>query len=97
MVNSAVWRRDPAGKFSRLDDGPIHQRDHIVAVIVTRCAWAGANAKTIGSCTPPACPADWTDLGNTGRVKTTVGMNGRDSQDDVYTESGGYEERTCVK
>jgi hypothetical protein len=67
------------------------------AVTVTRCTWTGVHATTIGSCTPPACPADWTDLGNTGRVKTAIAMAEREGYGNDWSESGGYEERTCIK
>ncbi len=68
-----------------------------VAVLVTRCPWSGDTAPAIGSCTPPVCPDTWTDLGVTGNVKSSMGMWGSADYATPYSESGGYQERTCVK
>ena len=64
--------------------------------LYSRCAWTGANANTIGSCTPPVCPSEWTDLGITGNVKTgTAGWITSQSNAD-YSEASGYSERVCI-
>ena len=68
-----------------------------VAVLTTRCSWTGDTAPVIGSCTPPACPSEWTDLGVTGNVKATVGMYGSTDYATNFSESGGYQERTCTR
>jgi hypothetical protein len=72
------------------------------AVLQPRCAWTGNHAKAHGSCTPPSCPAGWTDWGITGSVKTGSSGTGYDTyqntiQSTNYTASSGYQERTCVK
>jgi len=66
-------------------------------VLYTRCAWTGSNAESIGSCTPPSCPTAWSDLGITGSVKTAAspGPGGYSSNSD-YSESAGYQERSCA-
>jgi len=68
-----------------------------LTIVVTRCAWTGANAETIGSCAPPSCPTNWSDLGITGSVKTAAspGPGGYSSNSD-YSESAGYQERSCA-
>ncbi|MEE2830431.1 MAG: hypothetical protein VX498_14680, partial [Myxococcota bacterium] len=67
-------------------------------VLVTRCAWSGASAETIGSCVPPSCPTGWSDLGVTGNVKTAAsGAEGTFSNHSAVTESAGYQERTCTQ
>ena len=68
-----------------------------VTVLHTRCAWTGNTATAIGTCTPPDCPTDWTDLGVTGTVKTGIGMYGSTDYDTSFSESSGYEERTCAR
>ena len=66
-------------------------------VLTTRCAWTGAIARDIESCTPPECPTDWTDLGITGNIKSAVGMYGSTDYSSSYSEASGYQERTCVR
>ena len=66
-------------------------------VLTTRCAWTGATAPDIESCTPPECPTDWTDLGITGNIKSAVGMYGSTDYSPPYSEASGYQERTCVR
>ena len=68
-----------------------------VTVLTTRCAWTGAIMRDIGSCTPPECPPDWNDLGITGNVKATAAAYGSADYDPSYSESGGYQERTCTR
>jgi hypothetical protein len=64
--------------------------------LYSRCAWTGANANTIGSCTPPVCPSEWTDLGITGNVKSgTAGWETAQSNAS-YSEASGYSERVCI-
>jgi hypothetical protein len=74
-------------------------RSETAAVTVTRCAWTGANSDSISSCTPPACPEDWSSLGVTGNVKTTGNGTGwsTEASHNSATSSGGYQERTCIK
>jgi hypothetical protein len=68
------------------------------SILQPRCAWSGSHAKDVSSCTPPACPQAWLDLGVTGTVKT--GGNGTGSGASItngsYTTSSGYRERTCI-
>ena len=68
------------------------------AIVQPRCPWVGNHAKHVTSCTPPVCPADWTDLGVTGNVKT--GGTGTGSSAGItnqsYTTASGYSERTCI-
>jgi|GEM_PF-4149325 len=66
-------------------------------VLTTRCAWTGATAPDIGTCTPPECPDVWTDLGVTGNIKSAVGMYGSTDYSPPYSEAAGYQERTCVR
>ena len=71
------------------------------AVAQPRCAWTGAHAESIGSCTPPTCPDGWTDWGVTGNVRTGSSGTGydyytNDADNAAYTASSGYQERTCV-
>ncbi len=71
------------------------------AVAQPRCAWTGAHAKALGTCTPPACPAGWTDLDITGNVRTGSSGTGydyytNDADNSSYTASSGYKERTCI-
>jgi hypothetical protein len=67
-----------------------------VTILVTRCAWTGSNAESIGSCTPPSCPSNWSDLGITGKVKTAASPgNAGYANNNTYSESAGYRERTC--
>ncbi len=84
------------GKDSMEGDAPVLSTGG-GTVVFTRCAWSGNHAKHVNSCTPPPCPADWTDLGVTGNVKT--GGNGTGSgagiTNGTYTTSSGYQERAC--
>ena len=64
-------------------------------VIYTRCAWTGPTMPDIGSCDPPACPAEWDDLGVTGNVKTGLAAHGSTDYSPPYSESSGYQERGC--
>ena len=64
-------------------------------VIYTRCAWTGATMPTTGSCTPPACPSVWEDLGVTGNVKTGLAAHASTDYSPSYSESSGYQERAC--
>ena len=66
-------------------------------VLTTRCAWTGAIAPDIETCTPPECPDAWTDLGVTGNIKSAVGMYGSTDYSPPYSEASGYQERTCVR
>ena len=66
-------------------------------VLTTRCAWTGEIAPDIGTCTPPGCPTDWTDLGVTGNIKSAVGLYGSADYSPPYSEAAGYQERTCVR
>ncbi|MEC8193359.1 MAG: hypothetical protein VX127_11535 [Myxococcota bacterium] len=68
-----------------------------VAVLTTRCSWTGAIAPDIETCTPPECPDEWTDLGVTGNIKTAVGMYGSTDYSPSFSESSGYQERTCTR
>ncbi len=67
-------------------------------VIVTRCPWTGVDSESHGSCSPPACPDGWQDLGATGSIK--MGGNGTgwsvDAGHNSGTASSGYQERTCL-
>jgi len=65
------------------------------AVVTTRCAWTGSSDSTIGTCTPPACPSGWSDLGATGNVKTAV--MGYGYWNSTHFGSAGYQERTCLQ
>ncbi len=69
-------------------------------VAQTRCAWVGGHAKSIGTCSPPACPDGWSNLGVTGNAKT--GSSGTAYEhytanitNTSYTASSGYQERSC--
>ncbi len=67
--------------------------------VLPRCGWTGSHAKHIGSCTPPVCPDDWSDLGVTGNVKTGATAFSYSSygiSHSSYTTASGYQERTCV-
>jgi hypothetical protein len=68
-------------------------------LIYTRCAWVGTNGNTIGSCTPPACPQDWSNLGVTGN--RIVGGNadgyGGGVGNTSHTASYGFQERSCYR
>ena len=74
-------------------------RSKTYTVVMTRCAWTGANSDSISTCTPPACPNSWSSLGVTGNVK--MGGNGTgwsvDAGHNSGTASSGYQERTCTK
>jgi hypothetical protein len=74
-------------------------RPETYAVVMTRCAWTGANSDSISTCTPPSCPANWTNVGVTGNVK--MGGNGTGWQTEANhnsaTASSGYQERTCLR
>ena len=74
-------------------------RPEFVAVVPTRCPWLGTDGETIGTCTPPACPAGWTDLGVTGNVITAGAATGYagNMADNADTATYGYQERTCVE
>ena len=66
-------------------------------VFYTRCPWTGENAESISDCTPPSCPTNWSDLGITGLVKTAASPGaGGYAADNNYSESAGYQERTCA-
>ncbi len=68
-------------------------------VDLPRCAWTGSHGKDTGSCAPPTCPADWTDLGVTGNIKTGAAAFSYGSYGISHTSfstSTGYQERTCV-
>ncbi len=65
-------------------------------VLQLRCPWTGSNAKNISSCTPPACPADWTNLGVTGKVITGGSTSGSSITNSSYSTTSGYQERTCI-
>jgi hypothetical protein len=69
-------------------------------VAYTRCAWTGGHAKAHGSCSPPACPENWQDLGITGSAKTGSSGTGYDYYKNTidsgtYNASSGYQERAC--
>jgi hypothetical protein len=69
------------------------------AVSNPRCGWTGSHAKDIGGCAPPSCPAEWSDLGVTGNVKTGAVAYSYSSygiSHTSYTTASGYQERTCV-
>ena len=68
------------------------------AVVQPRCAWTGSHAKHDNTCTPPACPANWSDLGVTGNLKMSGTGTGSSSgiTNQSYTTSSGYQERTCI-
>ena len=68
-------------------------------VIYTRCAWTGANSESISSCTPPACPATWENLGVTGNVKTDGNGTGWgvEAYHNLGTASSGFQERSCYR
>ena len=68
-----------------------------VAVLTTRCSWTGSRAADIATCTPPDCPAEWSNLGVTGNVKTAVKTTGTTDGDPPRSESSGYQERTCTR
>jgi hypothetical protein len=63
------------------------------AIIYTRCAWSVNSYSQIGTCTPPACPTGWADLGINGNVKTESTDYGYHNS--AHPESAGYQERTC--
>jgi hypothetical protein len=65
-------------------------------VLVTKCAWTSTSAATQSSCTPPACPSGWTDLGVTGNVNEGAGTYGSTTSNTSYSKAGGHSERTCV-
>ncbi len=67
-----------------------------VTVLVTRCSWTGETAPDIDTCIPPECPTDWSDLGITGNIKSALGMYGSTDYSPPYSESSGYQERTCT-
>jgi len=62
-------------------------------IIYTRCAWSVNSYSQIGTCTPPACPTGWADLGINGNVKTESTDYGYHNS--AHPESAGYQERTC--
>jgi len=62
-------------------------------IIYTRCAWSVNSYSQIGTCTPPACPTGWSDLGISGNVKTESTDYGYHNS--AHPESAGYQERTC--
>ena len=64
-------------------------------VIYTRCAWTGEIMPTLGTCSPPACPSPWEDLGITGNIKTALAAHGSADYSPPYSESAGYQERGC--
>jgi hypothetical protein len=66
------------------------------AVAQPRCPWYGDHAKSVGSCTPPECPAGWTDLGVTGNLRTGATSEGSSITSSSYSTSSGHQERTCV-
>lgn len=66
------------------------------AVVQPRCAWSGVHAKSIDSCTPPSCPANWSDLGVTGNLRTGATSSGSSITNSSYSTSSGHQERTCV-
>jgi hypothetical protein len=68
-----------------------------VAVLTTRCAWTDEITTDIGSCTPPECPTDWTDIGITGNIKSAIEMWGSTDYSPTYSEASGYQERTCTR
>ena len=61
-----------------------------------RCPWTGSHAKSITTCTPPSCPADWTDLGITGNLTTGGSTHGSHINHTSYSTMSGYQERTCI-
>jgi hypothetical protein len=63
----------------------------------TRCPWSGNHGKHVNTCTPPACPQGWSDLGVTGNAKVSSAATGASSgiSDGSYTTSSGYQERAC--
>jgi hypothetical protein len=73
-----------------------HSADY--AVVKPRCAWVGTHGKDIKTCSPPACPANWTDLGVTGNVRTSAAATGTNTgiTNSGYSTSSGYQERTCT-
>jgi hypothetical protein len=65
-------------------------------VVQPRCQWTGNHGKDIKSCTPPGCPANWSDLGVTGRVVAGGATYGSGITSSSYSATAGYQERTCV-
>ena len=76
-------------------------RAESVVVVQPRCPWIGSHGKSVGTCTPPACPEDWADLGVTGNVMAGGAATGEDYSISITTTSQtasyGHQERTCVK
>ena len=65
-------------------------------VVQPRCHWTGSHGKDIKSCTPPACPANWADLGVTGKVVSGGATSGSSITHTSYSTTAGYQERTCI-
>ncbi len=65
-------------------------------VVTPRCHWTGSHSKDIKSCTPPGCPANWTDLGVTGKIVSGGASYGSHITHTSYSTTAGYQERTCV-
>ena len=85
----------------KFPDGTVQTTASVVpetssTLMYTRCAWTGANAYTIGSCTPPTCPVDGTDLGIIGNVKTGTATWATSETNSSYSEASGYSERACL-
>ncbi len=68
-------------------------------VIHTRCPWLGGDGETIGTCTPPDCPADWTDLGILENVVSGGAATGYagNMSDNADTASYGHRARACYR
>ncbi len=66
-------------------------------IFYARCAWSGNHGKDVKTCSPPACPQGWSNLGVTGNVKTSAASTGSSSgiTNSSYTTSSGYQERAC--
>lgn len=65
-------------------------------VVQPRCHWTGNHGKDLKSCSPPGCPANWTDLGVTGSVVSGGATYGSSITSSSYSTTAGYQERTCV-
>jgi hypothetical protein len=68
-----------------------------IPIVHPRCHWTGNHGKDLGSCTPPACPADWSDLGVTGSVVEGGASDGSSITHSSYSTTAGYQERTCIQ
>jgi hypothetical protein len=68
-------------------------------LIYTRCAWVGSSGNNLGSCTPPACPSGWSDLGVIGNRLAGGAADGYSGGigNSSHTASYGTQSRACYR